>query len=184
MRRIAATAIMLMATSAMGQVVPAGFRQVQSFWVGGEYSNIRASFPYQSNQRLAGAGAFVDFNWNGHIGVEADARFLHFGDFHGVTESSYLGGPRYLLPQWHHLQPYGKTLIGVGNIHYPFNIGNASYFAVAPGAGINYRASHRVTFRVEYEYQQWLNSPGFSNEPDHPLHPNGFHAGIAYRPFH
>jgi hypothetical protein len=73
--------------------------------MGAEYSNIKASFPYQSNRRLAGVGVFADFNWSGSTGVEADARFLHFGNFYGETESSYLAGPRYFFPQWHHVQP-------------------------------------------------------------------------------
>jgi opacity protein-like surface antigen len=183
--RIAALlALALAASIASAQVVPSAYRQAKSLWIGAEYSNVNASFPYQSNQRLSGIGVFADFNWNGHIGVEADARFLHFGNFYGETESSYLAGPRYLFPQWHHLQPYAKTLIGIGRIHYPFQIGDASYLAIAPGAGVNYRISHRWTVRGEYEYQLWPDSPGFSNRPSHELTPHGFHLGLAYRPFH
>lgn len=166
------------------QVAPSAYRTVQSVWVGAEYSNVNASFPYQSNSRLAGIGVFADLNWNAHIGIEGDARFMRFGGFYGETESSYLAGPRYLFPRWRRLQPYAKALIGDAKIHYPFAIGDASYFAVAPGAGVNFRLSHRWLIRGEYEYQYWLNSPGYRNEPDHPLTPNGFHLGIAYRPFH
>ena len=168
---------------ARAQVAPSAFRQTKSFWIGAEYSNFNASFPYQSNQRLSGIGAFADFNFNGHIGIEADARFLHFGNFYGETESSYLAGPRYMFFQWRRLQPYAKGMVGLGKIHYPFQIGDASYFAVAPGAGLNYRLNHRLTVRAEYEYQLWLNSPGFTNQPNHQLDPNGFQVGVAYRPF-
>ncbi len=175
--------VLSMASMAYPQSAPSAYRGPNSIWVGAEYSNIDTSFPYQSGSRLSGAGAFVDFNFHGRIGIEADARFLHFGGFHGETESSYLAGPRYLFPQWRHLQPYAKALIGLGRIHYPFQIGDASYFAIAPGGGINYRLNHRWTLRAEYEYQIWPNSPGYSSEPDHKLTPNGFHLGIAYRLF-
>lgn len=35
--------------------------------------------------------------------------------------------------------------------------------------------------RIEYEYQMWPDSPGYANEPDHQLNPNGFHIGLACR---
>jgi hypothetical protein len=70
----------------------------------------------------------------------------------------------------------------VGNIHYPFSIGDAHYFDIAPAGGMNYRLNGRWQVRAEYEYQIWLNSPGYANEPQHQLHPNGVHFGIAFRP--
>jgi opacity protein-like surface antigen len=73
--------------------------------------------------------------------------------------------------------------VGDGKIHFPFAIGDASYLALAPGAGANYRLSHRWMLRVEYEYQMWRDSPGFADEPKHELTPNGFHVGVAYRVF-
>lgn len=178
---LAAAAFGLLAVPVCAQVAPSAYREAASLWAGGEYSNIHASFPYQSSQRLAGAGAFVDFNWRGRFGVEGDARFLQFGNYHGETESSYLAGPRYLLPRFRKFQPYAKFLVGEGKIHYPFDIGDASYLALAPGGGVNYRLSRKWLVRGEYEYQIWPSSPGFANEPNHPLTPNGFHLGIAYR---
>jgi opacity protein-like surface antigen len=163
------------------QAAPAAYRTPHLLWVGAEFSDVRASFPYQSNQRLSGVGAFVDFKLNGHVGLEGDARFLSFGGFENSTESSYLAGPKAYLFARGKFQPYGKLLLGVGKIHYPFEIGDASYFALAPGVGSNYRLSRRWMLRAEYEYQMWLNSPGFANEPNHSLTPNGFHVGVAYR---
>jgi opacity protein-like surface antigen len=165
------------------QVAPSAYRTPRVLWVGGEYSNIRASFPYQSSQRLSGVGVFADFKMSGHVGLEGDARFLHFGGFEDSTESSYLIGPKGYFFARGRIQPYGKFLAGLGRIHYPFEIGDASYFALAPGAGAGYRLSGRWMLRGEYEYQMWLNSPGFANEPNHQLTPNGFHVGIAYRIF-
>lgn len=165
----------------LAQVVPSAFRGPDTLWVGAEYSNFNASFPYQSGQRLQGAGAFVDVNFNEHLGMEANARFLQFGGFYGETENSYLIGPRYRFRRLGRFQPYAQSLLGVGNIHYPFNIGSANYFDIAPGGGVNYRLSSHWLLRAQYEYQFWINSPGYSNQPDHQLKPNGMSVGVAYR---
>jgi opacity protein-like surface antigen len=171
----------LLCVPAQAQVVPAAYRGPQGFWVGAEYSYIRASFPYQSNQALAGAGVYFDDLVNGRLGLEGDARFLHFGGYLGSTESSYLVGPKGYFLQRGRFSPYAKFLVGVGQIHYPYAIGNGSYFALAPGAGLSYRLSHHWMLRSEYEYQMWLDSPGYAGVPDHELTPNGFHLGVGYR---
>jgi opacity protein-like surface antigen len=173
----------LLHVPAHAQVAPSAFRATQSLWVGAEYSNIRASFPYQSGQRLSGVGVFADFKWNGRIGLSGDARFLHFGGFENSTESSYLAGPKVYFLSRGRFQPYGKFLLGEGRIHYPFQIGDASYLALAPGIGSGYRVSHHWLLRAEYEYQIWYGSPDYANEPKHQLTPDGFHLGIAYRVF-
>jgi opacity protein-like surface antigen len=162
------------------QTVPTAYRTPHLLWVGAEYSNFNESFPYQSSQRLFGVGAFVDFKSSGRVGLAADARFLQFGGFEGSTESSYLAGPKIYLSTRGRFQPYGKFLVGVGQIHYPFQIGDANYFALAPGGGSGMRLSSRWMVRAEYEYQIWPNSPGFANQRKHELTPNGFNVGIAY----
>ena len=73
--------------------------------------------------------------------------------------------------------------MGNARIAYPYAIGDASYFALAPGAGANYRMSRKWLLRIDYEYQIWLNSPGYANEPNRGLTPNGFGVGVAYRVF-
>jgi opacity protein-like surface antigen len=171
----------LLLVPAHAQVVPAAHGPRKSLWIGAEYSNISASFPYQSDQRLQGAGIFAVSHLNPYIGIEGDARFLHFGGFEGSTENNYLAGLDGFFLERERFRPYGKFLVGVGQIHYPFAIGNASYFAMAPGAGTEYRMSRSWMVRVEYEYQIWPNSPGYANEPNHMLMPNGFHIGFAYR---
>jgi opacity protein-like surface antigen len=163
------------------QVIPEGTQDQARVEAGAEYSNFSASFPYQSNQRIWGVGAFADVTLNGRLGVEGDVRFLRFGGFAGSTETNYLAGPRYAFRNFGRLRPYLVGLIGVGQIHYPFRIGNANYFAVAPAGGASYRLNRRFALRAEYEYQFWVNSPGYADQPDHPLHPNGFNVGVAYR---
>ena len=86
----------LSAHSAQAQTAPSATRTGHALWVGGEYSNISTGFPYASGQRLWGAGAFADYHLTGHIGLEAEARFLRFNSFYGETEDNYLAGPRYL----------------------------------------------------------------------------------------
>jgi opacity protein-like surface antigen len=165
------------------QVVSSAHRDTKSLWVGGEYSNMRASFPYQSSQRLEGFGVFADFKLRRFLGFEGDARFLHDGGFEGSTESTYLVGPKTYFLSRGNLRPYARFLVGDARIHYPFDIGDASYFALAPAAGAGYKLGRRWMIRGEYEYQLWLNSPGFANQPRHELTPNGFHVGVAYRVF-
>lgn len=171
------------AMAARAQVEPSAYRGSDTLWVGADAAYINASFPYQSGQHLAGAGVFADFNFNVRLAVEGSAHFLNFGGFEAETESSYLAGPRYRFGRHGKFQPYAQGLFGVGNIHYPFLIGDAHYFDIAPGGGVNYRLSSRWQVRAEYEYQIWLNSPGYAIEPHHQLRPNGVHVGIAFRPF-
>jgi len=180
---ILALAAGLWATAGFAQVVPSAVGGSDTLWAGTEYSNFNASFPYQSGQRLQGVGAFVDLNFNAHLGMEANARFLPFGGFQGETESSYLIGPRYRFRHLGKFQPYAQGLIGVGEINYPFNIGPATYFDIAPSGGANYRLSTHWLFRAAYEYQFWLNSPGYTNQPNHQLRPNGVNVGVAYKLF-
>ncbi len=173
----------LLAMAGHGQVAPSAYGPGHSLWVGGAYSNVNASFPYGSAQRLWGIGVFADYHVNGPLGVEAEARFMRFNSFYGETEDNYLAGPRYAVRRFGRFEPYGKFLVGVGKIQYPFTIGSGSYLALAPEGGVSYRLGKRWAIRGEYEYQFWLGSPGFAGEPAHQLTPNGFHAGIAFRPF-
>jgi len=163
------------------QVVPAAFRGPDTLWAGAEFSLYNPSFPYQSSKKIQGVAAFADFNLYEHFGLEANARFLSLGGFHGETEQSYLAGPRYRMHSWGKLQPWAQTLTGVATIHYPFSIGTANYFAIAPAVGVNYRLRSHWLVRAAFEEQLWLNSPGYANMPDHPLRPSGVSIGMAYR---
>jgi len=171
----------LSAIAAAAQAAPSGFQTRSSLWVGAGYSNFAASFPYSSNQRIAGFGAIIDYHWMPFLDVEGEGRWLSYEGFAGSTESSYLAGPKYRFHRFHRMQPYAKFLIGEGHIHYPYEIGDANYFTLAPGGGVTYALNRRWAVRGDYEYQFWLNSPGFPNEPNHSLAPHGFQIGIMYR---
>jgi opacity protein-like surface antigen len=167
---------------ARGQAEPSGYQDKAALWVGADYANFSASFPYQSGNRLSGIATFADLNWSTHLSVEGEAQFLRWGGFASDSENSYLAGPRYRFNRIGPLHPYAKTLIGIGHINFPYDIGNATYFAVAPGAGAAYYLRRRWLVRAEYEYQFWLGSPGYAGQPDHPFRPNGFKVGLAFRP--
>jgi opacity protein-like surface antigen len=191
--------------SLRAQAVYSGYQANHAIWAGGECSVFSSSFPYQGGsgsnpiepviasprpaasfpgqgvQGIYGCGAFANLRWTYHWDIEGSARWLSFNGYQGTTERTLLIGPRYIIHRFGKFEPYGKFLVGNGSIHYPYSIGTGSYFALAPGGGVNFRLSRRLTVRAEYEYQIWLNSPGFTNEPNHQLHPNGINVGVAYR---
>jgi hypothetical protein len=181
MCRLTALAACLLAIATQAQVVPSATGPGRALWLGGEYSNIHAGFPYESNQRLSGIGAFADYHITGHFGVEANARFLRFNSFYSETEDNYLAGPRYLVGRFGKLQPYAQCLIGIGTIQYPFQIGTGSYLAVAPGVGANYPIAGKWSLTGGYEYQFWPGSTDVAGEPAHSIAPSGFHVGLAFR---
>jgi len=127
--------------------------------------------------------ALAEYHRDARLGIAATARLLRYGGFAGETENSYLAGPQLRFFRHAQLQLFGNALLGVSTIHYPYEIGRVSYFAVAPAVGADYRIRDRLVLRAEYEYQFWFNSPGYFNEPEHAIRPNGFHAGICYRLF-
>jgi len=170
------------AVAAQAQVVPAYHGKVNTLWVGAEYSNLSASFPYQSSVRVSGVGIFANYEMTSHLGVEATTRFLKSNTIYDESENNYLAGVRYRMGYYGKFQPYAKVLLGLGSIQYPHV--NGRYFAFVPAAGVSYRFSKKWTVHGEYEYQYWMNSPGFKNEPEHTITPNGFHIGVAYRAFH
>lgn len=165
----------------LGQVVPAAKGGDARLLVGGEYSYFKTDFP--STVHMQGIGAFADFNATPRLGLEGEARFIYFDDFHGENETTYMIGPKvYLFPFWR-IKPYGKFLLGRGSIQYPFSIGKGSYFAYAPGVGVDYRARRNWYFKVDYEFQFWPSAPGIPGEPSNGLTPSGISGGIAYRIF-
>lgn len=179
-RRALAIALLLAAASlAAAQAVPDAEKGRASLWAGAGYSQFQPDF---GPNTMGGFTAFADMNF-GRWGVEANLHFLRVNSFHNETESTYLAGPRYFVFPMGRLRPFAGVLFGVGDIHYPFKIGNGSYFAFAPYGGVEYRLTRRVALRADYQYQFWPAAPGIAGEPSHGLTPNGFTAGAAWRLF-
>jgi hypothetical protein len=138
------------------QVVIAGHRGVLQLSAGatGSFDTI----PYGGSRKMFGAGAFVEAETTGHFGLEAEGRWIEFpqqnDNVHAETYS--IGG------RWHwvitkHWQPYAKALIGFGNFNYAYDLAQESNaLVVTAGGGVDFRASHRIYFRVaDFEYQNW-----------------------------
>jgi len=163
----------------VAQVVPSATSNGPVIWVGAQYSDFQTDF---ENNRIGGLGVYADFDRAAHWGVEADARWFRLGETGGQSVSNYLVGDRYRHSLKHEtIVPYAKVLVGAGLMNYPSNIGHGSYFAFAPGGGVDFRISPRFAVRTEYEYQGWPAAPGFPGIPSHGLSPNGISIGFAWR---
>lgn len=151
------------------------------------------SSPFCANQ-LIGPAVWGDFNLHDQYGLEAEARWLHWHGFGpGFYENNYLVGPRDRLLRWHRLLLWAKLDLGGGWIQTP-NYPAAgslkgSYFAFVPGATFEYRLTHNLLVRGDYEYEIW---PSFAGPPTYSstgtllqhksgLTPNGFTFGVSYR---
>jgi hypothetical protein len=54
------------------------------------------------------------------------------------------------------LQFYGKGMVGIGQFNFPYNYAKGTYLVIAPGGGVDYRWTRRMTVRLaDVEYQIW-----------------------------
>jgi hypothetical protein len=176
-----ASALLLCPARASSQVAPSAYDSSRNIWAGAEYSNFLPDFG--PPQRLSGIGVYVDLNVTSRLGVEGEARFQRFNGFYGESQDNYLIGPEVILLHRGKLRPYAKVLFGIGQNDFPLTIGTGKYFILAPGGGVDYRLSRRISLRAEYEYQFWPSAPGVAGEPSNGMKPNGFSAGFAYKLF-
>jgi hypothetical protein len=169
-----------------------------SLWAGGEVSYFNAGYSCSSNwvwgcgSDEVGIGALADFNVRPKWGAEGEARWLQWHGAGNEKESDYLIGPRYRAYHIDRFSFWVKALFGGGWITtstYPAVGGlKGSYFMYAPGGTIDYRLTHRLNVRADYEYQIW---PSFEAPTTYvgatpvahngPLTPNGFSVGVTYR---
>ena len=157
-------------------------------WVGASFSTFNPDY---------GCGSASPFTcWNGQvvgispyahtapilfnrIGAEGQARFLLWHGPNGLTESTYMAGPRIRIASFGAMSLNARFLFGVGRLHVPVNqFGAGTYFAYAPGGTLDYRMSKRVAARVDYEYQRWPSFGGLNG--NHGLTPNGLSFGFSY----
>jgi hypothetical protein len=129
-----------------------------------------------SRRDLGGLVAYADINPAWRYGIELEARTLRYRAVEDVTEASYMVGPRISLRPGSRLQPYAKFLIGDGRITLPYHYATGSFLAYAPGGGVDYQLTDRISIRiVDFESQMW---------PDFPygqLCPYGVGTGISFR---
>jgi Outer membrane protein beta-barrel domain len=171
----------LLSVQLTAQTSPAAEGPGISLWVGASFSTFNPDYGCSSNSpfacwnhQLMGISPHAETNafLFGRIGMEGQARFLHWHGGDGMTINSYMAGPRVRL--WNHknLLFSSKFLFGIAHLDLdPFS---GNYFAFAPGGSADYRVAKRWTTRLDYEYQIW---PGFA---DSGLTPNGLSLGVSY----
>jgi hypothetical protein len=198
-KKIGLFALLLIPTALIAQNSQSATGGEASISAGAEMSGFNpdwgcpSSSPFCASD-LVGPAAFFDFDMHGKYGLEGEARWLHWHGVGGEVESNYLVGPRYRLFRYGRLSGWFKLVVGGGwitTINYPAAGSlKGSYFVYAPGGTVNYRLTHRLIVRADYEWQFW---PSFSGPPTYNtttgevvqnnsgLTPNGFSVGIAYR---
>jgi hypothetical protein len=165
------------ALSARAQVVPSANSSSFTLNAGGLGSMFQPDYAGEgiaqtSPNRLLGPGAYVDAHFSRWLQIEGEARWLRFNEYLGISQNTYLIGPRIPITTFHRLTPYGKVLVGLGNGSFL----NGSSFVVAYGGGVDYRLSRRFTVRAfDFEYQQWTVTPT--------LWPYGGSVGLSYKIF-
>jgi len=121
---------------------------------------------------LVGIGAYFDYKINRLIGVEGEGNWLHFNQYIGITQDTYLIGPKVQIHEFGNWAPYGKFLIGTGGGSFL----NGHTTVLSYGGGVDYNlSSHWIVRMGDFEFQQWLVTPQ--------LHPYGGSVGIAYKIF-
>ena len=122
----------------------------------------------------------MDVRFRHWVQLEAEGRWLNFNQSDGEEESNYLIGPR--VPLWQigkKTELYGKALVGLGRMTFPFGYGYGSFTALAFGGSVDYQATRRLSIRaLDFEYQDW---PVWLNNTT--LSPYGVSVGVGYRVF-
>lgn len=161
-----------------------------SVWVGASISSFNPDYGCKDNspfacfdRQLLGISPYADANrlLFHRVGAEGQARFLHWRG-PGLTESTYMAGPRVNLYRYKKAMLSAKFLVGEAHIDLGSgNAGSGNYFAYAPGAAVDFPVTNRVFARVDYEYQRWPSFQGSSTGSGHGgLTPNGLSVGLSY----
>jgi len=135
-----------------------------------------SAYQVDYGQRILGGGVvWADVNPTWRYGFEGEARYLNLHTDEDVTEKSYLGGVRVTIRD-ERIRPYVKFLAGAGEISLPFHYAQGTFLTYAPGAGVDFIISDRLSWRVvDFEYQMW---PKF---PYGELNPYGVSTGLIIR---
>ena len=138
--------------------------------VGGGF--VTADSDYADN-RYKGGFVFVDLDVTQHFGAEFEIHQVYspYGD--DVHERSYEIGPRYSRT-YGRFVPYVKVMYGRGVFNFQDNVANLAYNMFAGGIGTDYKVTHHINARAEYEYQHW------SSFQDSSLSPSLISLGAAY----
>jgi opacity protein-like surface antigen len=156
---------------ASAQVVPAttanqpAATAKQPVWALG--AGLSGYHPIVQTGHLLGGTLWIDYspNWVPSflqgIGLEAEARDLNYGRASTVSpnlrEDTAEGGVIYSWPHYRKLHPYGKFLMGYGNVDqmvYGARHHDSRTLAIW-GGGVDYKVSRNIWVRADYEHQEW-----------------------------
>jgi hypothetical protein len=166
------------AVSAHAQSRPAAYKSGLSLSAGGEASAFQPDFaggstPQTSPNRLYGIGTYVDLKITRWAQLEAEARWLRFNEYLGISENTYLIGPIVPIHTYkRRFTPYAKGLVGFGTG--TLFTGRATTYAF--GGGLDYRLNKRFSLRGDFEYERWRVHPAA-------LQPYGVSVGVTYKIF-
>ncbi len=171
-----------------------------SLRAGGEFSTFNPDYgcpnasPFQcGGNQLLGPTLFFDLDPRAKWGAEGEARWLDWHGSGGEKMSNYLMGGHYRVWRYQRTDFWLKMLLGGGwftTPNYPqAGTLKGSYFAMVPGASVEYPFTRRFSLRGDYEYQIWpsfvgppsYNSAGVLVQHNNGLTPNGFSVGVSYR---
>ena len=129
--------------------------------------------PDYTQQTFQGFTAYGDFDFNLHLGIEAE--FHQVGSTTGdqMYQRTYEIGGRYFRTCGP-LVPYAKAMIGRGDFNYPYGLADLSYNMFAVGGGADFKLGPYLRLRGEYEFQKWRSFPNGG------LTPQLVTIGIAY----
>jgi len=134
------------------QVAASGDAGGYTLSAGGTASGYQVQY---GEQKLLGVTALVDVDTRRRIGLEAEGRWLLFHQSNDVHVTEWEAGPRYHFSHGR-LQFYGKGMVGIGQFNFPYNFAKGNYLVIAPGGGVDYRWTRRMTLRLaDVEYQIW-----------------------------
>jgi hypothetical protein len=163
-----------LARNASAQVVFAGDEGGLTLTAGATASGYEVQY---GEQKLLGIAAVVDVDTRRRFGLEAEGRWLMFHETNQLHATTWMAGPRYHFTRGK-FQYYGKGLVGVGQFYFPYNLAQGNYLVIAPGGGVDYRWTRRVSFRLaDVEYQFW---PQFTFGS---MSSYGVSAGVRYHIF-
>jgi opacity protein-like surface antigen len=167
---LAAAIPMLAGGNAFGQTRESATAGHTFWWVGGGVSGYYLQYGQRKNLGFTG---YVDADTTRRLGLEAEGRWLNFHQTNDIRAETYLAGPRYHFNMGR-FQPYAKGLAGLGKFNFTYNYATGTYFVIAPGAGLDYFVSPRLSVRVDGEYQYW---PQFTFGP---MSSGGVSVGVRY----
>ena len=101
-----------------------------------------------------GFAAYATFDFNTHLGVEAEFHQINASSGDESYQRTYEIGGRYFRT-YGPLVPYVKVMIGRGDFNYPHSLADLSYNMFAGGAGADVKLGENFRVRADYEFQKW-----------------------------